>query len=97
MPHDPKISLENTVQLRTTQSEVQSATTQGVKYTVDMEVAGCTCPVGQTGAPCKHQAAVLKKFGMTSSNYIPVSSPAERRKLHYHATEQYLQEAWFSC
>ena len=49
-------------------------------YTVDMNLGICSCPVGKTSAPCKHQAAVLKVFrSINSINYIPLTSREGRR------------------
>ncbi|XP_028440345.1 uncharacterized protein LOC114559727 [Perca flavescens] len=41
---------------------VPSASTGGW-YHVNTGLSCCTCPVGQTGAPCKHQSAVVQTFG----------------------------------
>ena len=57
---------------------VKSCSTPGQTYEVDMELELCTCPVGQTGAPCKHQAAVIQFFGGLSTIFLPVT--AEERK-----------------
>ncbi|XP_033117849.1 uncharacterized protein LOC117117603 [Anneissia japonica] len=46
---------------------------------VDMELAICTCPIGNTGGQCKHQQAVIKKFNITYSNFIPTSLSNMRR------------------
>ena len=35
-------------------------------YVVDMELELCSCPAGQTGASCKHQAAVAKIYSCLS-------------------------------
>ncbi|KAK6328751.1 hypothetical protein J4Q44_G00007290 [Coregonus suidteri] len=49
-----------------------------------MEVELCTCPVGHTGAPCKHQAAVVQNFGCFSSNFLPTTP--EMRAEHFKIT-----------
>ena len=56
-------------------------------YTVNMDMGLCTCPVGSTGAPCKHQGAVLKKFNIPPFNPLPVSSPDTRESLRAIATD----------
>ena len=57
---------------------MKSSTTAGKIYNVDMAVEVCSCPAGETGAPCKHQAAVIQFFGGLSTNFLPVT--AEERK-----------------
>ena len=51
--------------------EVPSEKSNGVVYLVDMSVGCCGCPVGNTGGPCKHQAAVMKAFHLQSWNFLP--------------------------
>ncbi|XP_026054784.1 uncharacterized protein LOC113040739 [Carassius auratus] len=46
------------------------SSTLGHTYTVDMELELCTCPVGHSGAPCKHQAAVVQNYNITSINFL---------------------------
>ena len=40
-------------------------------YVVDMELELCSRPAGQTGAPCKHQAAVAKIYRCLSNTFLP--------------------------
>ncbi|XP_071959838.1 uncharacterized protein [Antedon mediterranea] len=51
-------------------------------YNVNMDIGICTCPIGRTGAPCKHQAAIMHKYSIESSNFLPVQS-VDMRKLFY--------------
>ncbi|KAG5282791.1 hypothetical protein AALO_G00059990 [Alosa alosa] len=46
-------------------------------YVVDMELELCSCLIGQTGAPFKHQAAVAKTYNCLSNSFLP--STAESR------------------
>lgn len=46
----------------------------------------CSCHMGNTGGPCKHQAAVYQKFKIDSVNVIPVISAGQRRQLYLIAT-----------
>ena len=46
----------------------------GEVSTVDMALDMCSCPVGSSGAPCKHQAGVFKAFPSNSSTYLPVTT-----------------------
>lgn len=47
-------------------------------YTVDMELYTCSCFVGQTGAACKHQAAVAKQYNNIAS-LKPISCKVSRQ------------------
>ena len=49
-------------------------------FLTDMELGVCTCIKGYAGAPCKHQAAVAKTFGIFAVNIPPFHS-REARKL----------------
>ncbi|XP_067259169.1 uncharacterized protein [Chanodichthys erythropterus] len=39
-----------------------------------MELELCTCPVGHSGAPCKHQAAIVQNYNITSINFLPTTA-----------------------
>ena len=39
----------------------------------------CSCPVGVSGAPCKHQAFALQELGVPSVNFVPQYSAEGRR------------------
>ena len=41
-------------------------------YIVDMELCTCSCSVGQTGAACRHQAAIAKQYNIASLNIVPI-------------------------
>lgn len=47
-------------------------------YLVDMEIGICSCPIGSSGAACRHQAAVAKQFKLISVNVAPVHSKEMR-------------------
>ena len=55
---------------------------QQLVYQVNTDLGMCSCPVGKTGGPCKHQGAVLKLFGKNLKNFLPVMS-SEPRTLFY--------------
>ena len=61
---------------------VKSQSHDGVEYEVDTSRWRCTCTIAwigkPTGEPCKHQAAVAKKYNLSSINYIPV----QREDMH---------------
>jgi hypothetical protein len=46
-------------------------------YTVNSEFGTCTCPVGISGAPCKHQGAVAMKYHISILNFIPSLTPKD--------------------
>ena len=66
--------------------EVPSATVPDVVYLVDMAVGCCGCHKGNTGGPCKHQAAVMQTFNVASWNFLPVTDPDMRRTFYIVAT-----------
>ena len=39
----------------------------------------CSCTVGVSGAPCKHQAFALEQLGVISNNLVPQYSAEGRR------------------
>ena len=76
----------NLSEIRESDSEgvyiVKSQSHDGVEYEVDTSRCHCTCTIAwtgkPTGEPCKHQAAVAKKYNLSSINYIPYSSSEGR-------------------
>ena len=66
--------------------EVPSETSPDVTYLVDMSVGCSGCPVGTTGGPCKHQAAVLTAFKRSSWNFLPSTDTAMRQLFYTVAT-----------
>jgi hypothetical protein len=57
--------------------QVPSENTSDLLYDVDMALGLCTCFVGKTGGPCKHQHAVLRKYPQLQSlNFAPTNSPS---------------------
>ena len=57
---------------------VQSHVHENIKYAVDLNQGMCTCTLGfngePTGEPCRHQAAVAKKYKLHSLNVLPTFS-----------------------
>ena len=96
MSSDTAIDLGSIRQLQEDTYEVPSEHTPGVKYTVNMAIGCCTCPVGNTGGPCKHQAVVMKAFQISSWNFLPVVDPEIRRLFHIVATGNTdIPRTWF--
>ncbi|KAK3916852.1 Uracil phosphoribosyltransferase, partial [Frankliniella fusca] len=67
----------------------------GGEYVVDMEVEICTCPVGKNGAPCKHQAAVVKEFGLSSMQFMPLNDEEAKLILHKIMTDLPAPPGWY--
>jgi len=97
MPDMSDISREN---IRETDEEylyeVSSASKPGVVYTVNMLIDHCSCEMGKTGGPCKHQCAVSKAFSLRSSNFLPTMDPKARQDFYYVATgSRAVSTEWF--
>ena len=43
-----------------------------LEFMVDMDIGICSCSLGTSGAPCKHQGAVARKFNICSVNLAPL-------------------------
>eukprot|EP00057_Strongylocentrotus_purpuratus_P010667 XP_011665141.1 PREDICTED: uncharacterized protein LOC105438693 isoform X2 [Strongylocentrotus purpuratus] len=86
MPQDKSVRHQDIKQLSATQFTVTSQTTKDTEYDVDMEIGHCSCPAGKTGGPCKHQAAVIKHFNVSSTNFVPEEDPQTRLLLYKIAT-----------
>ncbi|CAB5380545.1 unnamed protein product [Rhizophagus irregularis] len=78
---------ENFIQRTTVENEylVPSTKDPAHFYIVNNAIGVCSCPVGMTGAPCKHQGAVSMKFHITSLNFIPLFTPNDRMVFTYIA------------
>ncbi|GES83311.1 hypothetical protein GLOIN_2v1883854 [Rhizophagus clarus] len=64
---------------------VQSTRKDDLFYIVNSEIGTCTCPVGVSGAPCKHQGAVAMKYHIAILNFIPLLTPQDRMVYAYVA------------
>ena len=53
---------------------------ENITYEVDTSLGKCTCPRGENGIACAHQAAVALQYGGSNLNFIP-QSPRERYNL----------------
>ena len=82
LPGTAVIPVEKIQQLSDNMFTMPSQTDCNVNYTVDMFLGYCTCHVGNTGGPCKHQSAVIHAFKLSSCNILPIYDPAGRRLLH---------------
>ena len=50
-----------------------------LEFMVDMDIGICSCSLGTSGAPCKHQGAVARKFNICSVNLAPFYSQKTRQ------------------
>ncbi|CAB4487735.1 unnamed protein product [Rhizophagus irregularis] len=64
---------------------VKSVNNSGHFYTVNSEIGTCTCRIGMTGAPCKHQGAISVKFHISMFNFIPSLTSNDRMIYAYIA------------
>ena len=64
---------------------VPSESNPGLFYIVNTAIGACTCPVGKSGGPCKHQEAVAIKFHIAILNFIPLLTPGDCMKYGYMA------------
>lgn len=69
---------------------------KGTKYTVDMQLEICSCPVGFNGAPCKHQFAVAKRFNLSTSQFLPYEDEAAKAILHQIMTTAPAKPGWYA-
>ena len=53
---------------------VTSRTNKSLTYQVDTSLGTCTCPKGENGSGCAHEAAVALKYGGGNINFIPRSA-----------------------
>ena len=57
----------------------------------------CTCSIGFNGAPCEHQFAVMKYYGLQTLNFLPIHEENTRRHLLFLATgTSAVPERWFA-
>jgi len=78
---------ENEIQKTSVANEylVPSAEQSGLFYIVNCEFGTCSCHVGISGAPCKHQGAVSMKFHISTFNFVPSLTPDDRITYTYVA------------
>jgi hypothetical protein len=62
-----------------------------------MEMGLCSCHIGSTGAPCKHQFIVQKTFRLSSWNFVPVEC-VEMKQLYLQVATGQLNvpDGWFA-
>ncbi|KAI4810224.1 hypothetical protein KUCAC02_019065 [Chaenocephalus aceratus] len=77
LPQDGNIAASRIQQIEVKKFVVKGSTQA---YDVDMDLELCSCPAGQTGALCKHQAAVMKHYSCLSHSFLPIN-PEMRAEL----------------
>ncbi|PKY53879.1 hypothetical protein RhiirA4_426357 [Rhizophagus irregularis] len=87
----------NAIQQTAIESEylVPSTKDPSLFYVVNSAIGSCSCPVGMTGTPCKHQGAVSMKFHVASLNFIPSLTPNDRMVFTYVALGHVSQDSSF--
>ena len=84
----------NSIQATAVENEYLVPSTKkesGLFYIVNSAIGVCSCPVGMTGALCKHQGAVAMKFHISILNFIPSLTPNDRMVYTYIALGKYIQ------
>uniref|UniRef100_A0A6P7GQX5 Uncharacterized protein LOC114345697 n=1 Tax=Diabrotica virgifera virgifera TaxID=50390 RepID=A0A6P7GQX5_DIAVI len=65
------------------------------EYFVNTEVELCSCNIGCTGAPCKHQYGVVKTFNLTSQQFIPTADVHMKSVLHKIVNDTEVPSSWY--
>ena len=86
LPYESVIPRSMVSQVEPHLFKCQSQTKPNTEYFVDTSIATCTCYVGLNGAPCKHQYAVAKHFGLETTNFLMRDDPKKRQHFWYLAT-----------
>jgi hypothetical protein len=99
LPGGEGIAKDSIVQTATNAFQVRSESDKDKMYDVhvDKDLSMCSCFKGFNGAPCKHQFAVLKHFGVSSMNFLPRYDERLRKHLLFLATgSKNVPEGWFA-
>ncbi|CAG8767465.1 6215_t:CDS:2, partial [Racocetra persica] len=65
-------------------------------YTVNTELCKCTCFVGLSGAPCKHQGAVAAKYHVESLNFFLSLMPNDCTHFAYIVCEMIANDSFYA-
>ncbi|RIB24670.1 hypothetical protein C2G38_2241878 [Gigaspora rosea] len=74
---------------------VRSMEQNNLYYVVNSGIGVCTCPVGASGAPCKHQGAVAIKYHIAMFNFIPLLTSEDRTIYSYIALGNFSEDRSF--
>ena len=83
------------IQLSETQFLVPSENTEDKLYNVDMETGLCECFQGFLKGPCKHKAAVEKKYKVKIFDVLPHENEIMRAMYYFLGTGTHRDIAWF--
>ena len=90
-----KIKTEQIMQLSGTKFLVPSETIEDKLYRVDMETGLCECFQGFLKGPCKHKAAVAKKYKVKNFDVLPQENEKMRSFYYFLGTGINRDESWF--
>ena len=93
--NDTKIKEEQIIQLSETKFLVPSETYEDKLYAVDMEAGLCECFKGCMKGPCKHKAAVEKKYKVRNFDVLPHENEKMRSFYFYLGTGVQREASWF--
>ena len=90
-----KMDSKQIIQQSRTQFIVPSETIQDKLYKVDIESGLCECFRGFLKGPCKHKAAVVKKYKMKNFDVLPEDNEKMRAFYHFIGTGVERASGWF--
>ncbi|CAG8846850.1 31479_t:CDS:2, partial [Gigaspora margarita] len=67
----------------------------GLIYNINSAIGTCDCPIGMSGAPCKHQGAVAMKYHIRIINFLPSFTPNDRMTFSYIASGLHVKDCSF--
>ncbi|CAG8845869.1 15875_t:CDS:2, partial [Gigaspora margarita] len=67
----------------------------GLIYNVNSAIGTCDCPIGMSGALCKHQGAVAMKYHIRIINFLPSLMPNDRMTFSYIASRLHVTDCSF--
>jgi len=79
--------------------ETPSSTAAGTpkEFFVETSIGLCSCEIGSTAAPCRHQWCVVQQFALRNWQFAPIVGPAAKRLLNHVGTGCGLAErSWFA-
>ena len=85
-PTDADVDIDTIMKVSADTYTVENSRGGGAGFDVDMSLHVCTCACGRTGAPCTHQALVLRHFGVEALGLAHVRSSSLRSLLRYIGT-----------
>ncbi|CAG8767453.1 8012_t:CDS:2 [Dentiscutata erythropus] len=74
---------------------VQSMRQDNIYYVINSGMGVCTCPVGVSGAPCKHQGVIAIKYHIAMFNFIPSITPKDRIIYSYIVLDYFSEDRSF--